>query len=901
MIFFYFCLFFLGSLVYSSSGGTFSEDRKYIYFQQIHIEFGDNIGSHVESRIQQHLSIPSNKTTLYRHHQEVSFLDDYDKKCFNKEVQTNNLYIFFGKMKSNHYLSNINDSSLLEPESYSISINNCDQSTYFISVDGTPLSDEVHKNVSFDINKVHYGAVTGSYAVLEMLGFSFLHPLEPYIPLAIHLTLFPNAERKIINKPYWPDRTFHLHTQHPLELTEVLQGHDIPQFGPHGPHCQKYQKLHYQKLNPEEFSDTNSLPYCERWEDMVIDVDYFFEWSIANRLNKVEWLLLGNYKWGDELNIRMNRLKILVELSHKYSLLIGVDVPIGNVQQHAWHMVNVRLPITEQIEQIKKRIDWIFNIGFDFLTTESGLSEFTHPECDLMLDLLNTYATYVNVTWGREAGIKVHCSTGQVCQDYPDPRTGDPINFNFLPYFAHPSLGVFPHTVQAYGLDDPTANSYGNENFSYIENYMIFEAKQNKRSVVFYGETAYWVNVDIDVPLFLPIYGQRRLKDLRKIAIREKRENFRIQGQMNFDSGWEWGYWLSNLVTARASWDPILYSHEYQENQQIDEYLDEWSAFAISLQPFTSIYGQYSERLNNLLIDFTKRQIELLIFGEIDGRKSPFIQKLSGIAYLSGCDTWVDLPRRFKLSFTQPDKFHFFEYEDPNFPYVIELLVAMDIAFSDFAKEFHDLYEEIKRSSNSYQSIISFEGPSNFKAINQQALKYLEEIVDSVSLLSLRATQVRLLYESKEEKLIPYTEKSSQLHELAREMIYQASEIVQRRESNYRVNWERIASWRDNPTVYRFGYLWSAHSLYYWWRDQGLAEQLIGINRHSPCYLNRMDTTEVAVGWGKYTLQLIRYVINRFAPFPWLLNSLEIVNCLSPPVYEYEFPRDLGFTYFFNP
>lgn len=23
-------------------------------------------------------------------------------------------------------------------------------------------------------------------------------------------------------------------------------------------------------------------------------------------------------------------------------------------------------------------------------------------------------------------------------------------------------------------------------------------------------------------------------------------------------AGWEWGYWLSDVVTARASWDPLL-------------------------------------------------------------------------------------------------------------------------------------------------------------------------------------------------------------------------------------------------------------------------------------------------------------------------------------------------------
>lgn len=65
--------------------------------------------------------------------------------------------------------------------------------------------------------------------------------------------------------------------------------------------------------------------------------------------------------------------------------------------------------------------------------------------------------------------------------------------------------------------------------------------------------------MDIDVPLFLPLYGQRRQHDLRRIALREAREGFRIDGQMNFDSGWEWGYWLSDVVTARASWEPHLH------------------------------------------------------------------------------------------------------------------------------------------------------------------------------------------------------------------------------------------------------------------------------------------------------------------------------------------------------
>jgi len=36
---------------------------------------------------------------------------------------------------------------------------------------------------------------------------------------------------------------------------------------------------------------------------------------------------------------------------------------------------------------------------------------------------------------------------------YPDPRTGEPINFNFLPTYADKGLGVMPHTVQVVNRD----------------------------------------------------------------------------------------------------------------------------------------------------------------------------------------------------------------------------------------------------------------------------------------------------------------------------------------------------------------------------------------------------------------------------------------------------------------
>ena len=94
-----------------------------------------------------------------------------------------------------------------------------------------------------------------------------------------------------------------------------------------------------------------------------------------------------------------------------------------------------------------ERLDWMAGAGFKYLSTESGTSEVTHPSDTYMLSLLNETTRYAGAV-GMPAYVKVHCSSGQVCKDYVDPRTGAPLNFNFLPIFANESLGLMPHPVQ---------------------------------------------------------------------------------------------------------------------------------------------------------------------------------------------------------------------------------------------------------------------------------------------------------------------------------------------------------------------------------------------------------------------------------------------------------------------
>ena len=351
---------------------------------------------------------------------------------------------------------------------------------------------------------LHYG----SYELLKQLGYGFLHPLETIIPSEYRVS---SDGIDIVESPKWVSRGWHYHTEHPLELTEFLNGMD---------------------------SDG------EDWNDMIDEFFDFSQWLIAQRQNRLEWILLWTQPQNEAAfsSTRQERLTQIVDILHIWGIAAGADVPIAEQQQHAWFMTGPRYSSEVQFRNISQHIDWLMVCGYDFIATESGYSEFTHPNCTLMLTWMNYTTNYLLDNYeGKRIYIKCHCSSGQVCEDYPNPITGEPINFNFLPAYATPDLGVYPHTVQIYDFIQP-APTYGNTNFTYMLEFLVEET--GKREVVYHGETAYWVNYDIDVPLFLPpVYGANRLADLRLVAESTDAVGREAQGQMNFGSGWEWAYW----------------------------------------------------------------------------------------------------------------------------------------------------------------------------------------------------------------------------------------------------------------------------------------------------------------------------------------------------------------------
>ena len=74
---------------------------------------------------------------------------------------------------------------------------------------------------------------------------------------------------------------------------------------------------------------------------------------------------------------------------------------------------------------------------------------------------------------------------------------------------------------------------------------------------------------------------------------------------------------------------------------------------------------------------------------------------------------------------------------------------------------------------------------------------FLDEIRDSIDMLALRATQVRLLYASRLAESKAEYAMAASLQQQARLVIGEAAGIVSVREKYYRVPWQRIAAWRE--------------------------------------------------------------------------------------------------------
>lgn len=654
-----------------------------------------------------------------------------------------------------------------------------------------------------------------AYAYLQHLGFRFWHPLAPVAPAAIPADRLLNFSSDL-PAPRLKRRGFLLHTMHPLELTHVLNGWGLQ--------------------GPEDEAG---------WRDLLPQWERYLEWLVAHRQNKVEWVLLEKGRWRSfsRSSRRQKRLRELVEMAHDWGIEVGVDAPMALQQQNGWRLVtdpSADLADTEQ--QIEGHLGWLMGAGFDFVGTEMGSTEFSNSGAQRMVHWLNHATDYLSRRYHKKFTTKVHISSGQTTEAYPDPDTGEPLNFNFLPFYADPRLGVLPHTVQVYALDDP-APTYGQQDFQSMLRFMQWVQAANTqnpaqhRSMYWYPETAYWVNYDNTVPLFLPVYAHRRLHDLHLIAD----AGVQLDGQMVFSSGWSWGYWLSDLLSAESVvQDPLQLSEADGMKQLLLREFD--------------VLGTVAPEVVQLLQDTMQAQYELLILGEHHGLRPETVVQRNGMAYLSGQETWSQLGsliRQWGLTGfqTQPDRltFHAVAHDEASAQFYREavrpLLQDMDDRFSDLARRADQLGQRV---------------PAHWQS-------QFASIQRGLWINAYRTRFVQALFEASLGRLYRHPETTARYVSRATQVLQRAQAVVQAEHQNLITPWVTAAPHElPNPTAYSYGYLWPAADLFYWKRDLVQVEQ----NNVNPCLMSLIDPLEVAFPDPEAETQLrqAREVLGLFLP-----------------------------------
>lgn len=351
------------------------------------------------------------------------------------------------------------------------------------------------------------GVAAGLYALLqEVLGFKFLHPRQTIIPKLEHWPIsLPGFD--FAGNPNFDKRGFHLHTMHPLELTQPLHDPDFP-----------------------------------NGKEMIRE---YLRWLARNGQNYFDFCLMEGV--DDFLEKWANHAAEFTQYARDRGILCGIDLSLHMVQQKSFKLVEFKPKDFRSAEkQIRMRLKTLMRANWDFINLEFSLAEFVggmenlrDKMREVVIDELKKYPNTKLV--GRQHVVK------------PEDEIGGKHDEASLNVPQSNEMGLLVHTVMCYALRDSSAPVYELKNFSHLYDMLIAEDKV--RETWYYPESAYWVTFDNSIPLFLMPYLGARWRDIETL------KTLKIPGHVTFSSGWEWGYWVVDWSIARWSWS---YSYKGQ-------------------------------------------------------------------------------------------------------------------------------------------------------------------------------------------------------------------------------------------------------------------------------------------------------------------------------------------------
>lgn len=372
------------------------------------------------------------------------------------------------------------------------------------------------------------GISFGLYGLLqEKLGFKFYHPKQMIVP---HWVEFPLQQTFNWDaKALFDKKGFHLHTEHPLELTEQLHNGNLPH--------------------------------------ALEDVKEYINWLARNGQNYFEFCLLESI----DRKVWITHAKAIVDYCHQRGIIAAVDLSLHMVQQKTFQLYVS--PVAKK-KQVEKSLVWLMQADWDFINMEFTTAEFIAGNKKKKEEL----RLYI-ISWlKKNSNTKLMGRQHVVRHDNEMGHKHKELVFDSASLALDKERGVLSHTVMFYDMTEPNAPVYENKNQRHQFDFLVEQMKV--RETWYYPESAYWVTFDNSVPMFLLPYLKARLSDIDTCV------KYNVPGHITFSSGWEWGYWLFDWSIARWSWQyttdgvaqkryPEMYAHEMLKVQSEKDFFSQ--------------------------------------------------------------------------------------------------------------------------------------------------------------------------------------------------------------------------------------------------------------------------------------------------------------------------------------
>lgn len=573
------------------------------------------------------------------------------------------------------------------------------------------------------------GAQYGTAAALEAMGYRFRHPHDIFTPEALTL---PASVDGRVHAPEIRVRGFQYHTLHPIET------------------------------------------YFAFWEPSarsLFEAKRMIDWTVKNRGNYIQWVALDDIIGNAAKHAAWKPFtQEILAYAHARGVRVGLNIQLfgqANLQQ-AFDLVDDDTGTVPVADQIAARLPLITeDLPFDVYDVSFG--EFFNADSQQFIDSVNELHAQLKVLApAAEMHAFIHVGAEQEVT-----YMGETLLYYFLVKYANAEIIHDVHSVMFYNLFETASGAYHSDDFFVHRDYLIDQTCAGRRPA-YVPETGYWVAFDNSVPLYLPIYIYNRWLDLDRIKTAAMAKcGGALDAHVLFTTGWEWGFWMHDTATLRASYELPATPGE------------------LIVQEAGTDLGPAAP----LILELAELQRQYLHMGGLQ-------------AYLQGRDAAIDLGDSVDIV-SQPDRTTFADLEAGADPDVLEATVLVPLTAYRAALE--ALY-------------------GRFAALDLDESRWTRELLDGVEVDVQRTQFVHATYTAALAQVRGDTGAAMAARADAQTALAAGGATVTRRHADLHDPYgRRLLDPVPNATFYQYGYLRMSDTVCFWRRELVQLERLMDV------------------------------------------------------------------------